>query len=378
MTRLWTWATALIVALSLSLTPSFVDAKPPKAEKSAKEKSGKSKSAKKKKKQQEDKEASSGPAEHVVKKGETVSKIAKKYGVRDKDIVRWNKLKNPDKLKVGQVLKIRAAEESSSKSSKKSDGGATEQRKTVYVVRKGDTLSKIAKKNKVSVDQLKKWNSALRKNPDKLKVGQQVVVWVEAPVSGKQASVGAANKGSLVGGEKLESGKGYTVRNGSRSYGTSLTISTIMSVMGKYAAKYPKGAKFVVGDLSFKNGGKMSPHKSHQTGRDVDISYAAADNEQLDGFVKMKAGTFDVAKNWYVIKSFVDTGDVQYIFVDYKLQELLYDYAIEKGVSESYLEKVLQYPRGKRDHDAIVRHAKGHADHMHVRFVCPKGDSSCK
>ena len=38
-------------------------------------------------------------------------------------------------------------------------------------------------------------------------------------------------------------------------------------------------------------------------------------------------------RNWYVIKKFLDTGDVQYIFIDYKLQKLLYNYAKKKGVS---------------------------------------------
>ena len=45
---------------------------------------------------------------------------------------------------------------------------------------------------------------------------------------------------------------------------------------------------------------------------------------------------------------------------------------------DDYLEKALQYPNGKRSYKAIVRHASGHADHMHIRFVCPKGDKHCK
>ncbi|MDX9722984.1 MAG: penicillin-insensitive murein endopeptidase [Myxococcota bacterium] len=374
MQRPLAWLIVVFVVASLSAVTDSAWAKPPKGENSARsETPKKSKSAKNKQKSKSSTKQSTTTIKHEVKKGETLGAIAKKYGVGVKDLVRWNKLANADKLKIGQKLKVRTVTESTSSTST----SVSRDRQVIYVVRKGDTLSKIAKANKVSAEQLQKWNRALRKNPDKLKVGQKITIWVEGPEL-KSASVGSANKGKLKGGEQLPDGKGYKVRNRSHSWGTNLTVSTIMTVMAKYAAKYPKGARFVIGDLSFENGGKMKPHLSHQSGRDVDISFAAKGNEQLDGFVKMSKKNFDAEKNWYVIKSFVDTGDVQYIFVNYELQELLYEYATEQGVSESYLEKVLQYPNGKRSHEAIVRHSKGHDDHMHVRFVCPKGDKSCK
>ena len=127
----------------------------------------------------------------------------------------------------------------------------------VYVVRKGDTLSKIAKKNGVTLKQLLKWNRKLRKNPDKLRVGQKITIQVKISVSssGKSSSIGKANKGSLVGGVRLPKGKGFTRRNKNRQYGTELTVSHIMTVMAQYDAKYPKAPQFVMGDLSFKKGG---------------------------------------------------------------------------------------------------------------------------
>jgi LysM repeat protein len=44
--------------------------------------------------------------EHVVKGGETLSEIAKAYGVRISVITKANKLKNPDDLRLGQTLFI--------------------------------------------------------------------------------------------------------------------------------------------------------------------------------------------------------------------------------------------------------------------------------
>ena len=43
---------------------------------------------------------------HKVKKGQSLSRIAKKYDVTVKEIMTWNKLKNPNVIVVGQKLKI--------------------------------------------------------------------------------------------------------------------------------------------------------------------------------------------------------------------------------------------------------------------------------
>lgn len=44
--------------------------------------------------------------EHTVKPGQTLSEIAKAYGVKTKTIIKVNRLKNPDDLRVGQKLII--------------------------------------------------------------------------------------------------------------------------------------------------------------------------------------------------------------------------------------------------------------------------------
>ncbi len=43
---------------------------------------------------------------HKVKKGQSLTRIAIKYGVTLKEIMAWNKLKNPDHIFIGQRLKI--------------------------------------------------------------------------------------------------------------------------------------------------------------------------------------------------------------------------------------------------------------------------------
>ncbi len=44
--------------------------------------------------------------EHIVEKGHTLSTIAAAYGVSTKAIIKANNIKNPDQLKIGQVLFI--------------------------------------------------------------------------------------------------------------------------------------------------------------------------------------------------------------------------------------------------------------------------------
>lgn len=45
---------------------------------------------------------------HTVKDGDTLGAIARKYGVTVKQLVQWNKLANPDALKLGQKLRVSA------------------------------------------------------------------------------------------------------------------------------------------------------------------------------------------------------------------------------------------------------------------------------
>ncbi|PIE16038.1 MAG: hypothetical protein CSA66_07845, partial [Proteobacteria bacterium] len=69
---------------------------------------------------------------------------------------------------------------------------------------------------------------------------------------------------------------------------------------------------------------------------------------------------------------------VSYMFVDYRVQKKLYDWAKnKKGVSARTLAWLFQYPRGRRAMKGIIRHEPGHLNHYHVRFKCPRGDSEC-
>lgn len=91
---------------------------------------------------------------HVVKKGETFSSISKKYNVPTEEIKKANAISS-NKIKVGQKLVIPQVEY------------------IMYKVKKKDTLKSIAKSNNTTVKQLQTWNKL---SSTKIKVGQLLKV----------------------------------------------------------------------------------------------------------------------------------------------------------------------------------------------------------
>ena len=101
---------------------------------------------------------------HVVKSGENLSIIAKKYKCTVTDLKNWNNLKTTT-LSIGQKLKVYPPAEGSSSSS----GGSI-----THTVKSGDNLWDISRKYGVSVEQIRKLNG-LSSNAV-LKIGQKLVI----------------------------------------------------------------------------------------------------------------------------------------------------------------------------------------------------------
>jgi len=103
---------------------------------------------------------------HVVRRGDTLSGIAQKYGVSVAAIQRANHLRGTI-IYVGQRLKI-------PKSSSTSGGDKKSGQTIVHVVRRGESLSLIAQRYGVSVAQIAKLNGI--KNTSLIRVGQKLVI----------------------------------------------------------------------------------------------------------------------------------------------------------------------------------------------------------
>ncbi len=100
---------------------------------------------------------------YVVKKGDTLSGIASKYKTTYQNLANYNNISNPNKIYTGQIIKIPSGNPLISPST--------------YVVKKGDTLSGIAKKYGVNWKILYEKNkSVIGKDPNIIKPGQILTI----------------------------------------------------------------------------------------------------------------------------------------------------------------------------------------------------------
>ena len=97
----------------------------------------------------------------TVKRGDTLSEIARQYGTTVDEIVELNDISNPDLIYVGQQLEISTSQAVPSEDVK-------------YTVVRGDTLSKIARQFGTTVSSLVELNNII--NPDLIYPGQILII----------------------------------------------------------------------------------------------------------------------------------------------------------------------------------------------------------
>jgi hypothetical protein len=178
--------------------------------------------------------------------------------------------------------------------------------------------------------------------------------------------------GLLINPVELKSTDRYKTRDvrgakKGRNFGLPEMIDAIIRAVDTVHEVHPNTKRLIIGDLSRYKGGHFPPHRSHQSGRDADIGYYIKGKYQPEYLQRVQARQLDVPRTWTFIYSFLKEDAVQYIFMDYRLQRPLYKYARDVvKLSPKLLRRYFSYPH--RRGGGIIRHLKGHADHMHVRF----------
>lgn len=109
---------------------------------------------------------------YTIKRGDTLWDIGRKYGVTVTQLTNWNGISRRKILRPGQKLNLWLAE-AGKQADIKTDQPAVEPIR--YIVRKGDNLSKIARKFSVTLKELLAWNN-LRKN-DTIYPKQKITVY---------------------------------------------------------------------------------------------------------------------------------------------------------------------------------------------------------
>ena len=197
-------------------------------------------------------------------------------------------------------------------------------------------------------------------------------------------SVGAPWAGRLLHPTQLPPGDGYHIRRPVRSFGTEATVAFIERAIGDTREAFPDEHVLAIGDLSAETGGQISEHRSHQSGRDVDIGlfYQEQPADYPASFVHAGADNLDCAATFKLLEGFLgsanEDGGVLMVFLDFQVQGLLYHWAQDHGVSERRLGRIFQYPHGRDSSEGLVRHEPNHDNHMHVRFQCPSDDTACR
>ena len=304
----------------------------------------------------------------LVKKGDTFEAFARRYRATVADVRRLNKLLRVRRLTPGARLKVRERAIPAAPAAaplRRAEAGRTDPGDyVVYKVKKGDSLSKVAGKFDVSSKDIVRLNKLGRR--PKLRPGATI------RIKRKPEQL-------LLGGVTLPlNDRLYLRTRPESSWGTPGTIALLQEVYARFMEDHPYSVLGVVADISKSGGGYFPPHKSHRRGIDADVGYFKVGNEQLRYLEVVTPDTIDIVKTWDLIRAYINTGHVSVIFMDYRLQGVLYDYLVRLGYEPDLIDALVQFPRGIGESGGLIRHSPGHHHHLHVRFDCSDPSRPCE
>jgi penicillin-insensitive murein endopeptidase len=204
---------------------------------------------------------------------------------------------------------------------------------------------------------------------------------------GTSISVGKPSRGHLIEGVRLpDRGEGFVTRDVWRErdnrFGTDELIDLVTAVARRMRAQV-RDVKLVVADLSGKGGGeRVAFHRSHQSGRDVDLLYYMRDASGqpfepdamhvFNAWTRATDGTgitIDIPRTWVLVKELVTAPEaaVQWVFMYEPIARRLIEYAEKIGEPPALIARARQACRQPGD-------SARHDDHMHVRVYCSAAD----
>jgi LysM repeat protein/murein endopeptidase len=192
---------------------------------------------------------------------------------------------------------------------------------------------------------------------------QLTEMWKKQPKALGSISVGFVHSGRMVNSVQFPQGDAWIVVSPELAWATQETIDYTTRAIREVRAAYPKAPALRVNQISSRDGGYLRPHKSHQSGRDVDLGFYYPTVDPIRAREREKY--IDLELNWALIKSLIQHTDVQMILVDKRVQKVLREYALSKGEDPKWVSSLF-------GDSALIKHARGHRDHFHVRFYNPR------
>ena len=169
-----------------------------------------------------------------IKRGDTISELAEKFGVPSVQIKKWNGLTSA-RLVAGQVLKIY----SNSSSAYGDNTMKTTANVNYYQVKEGDTISEIAELYKVRISDIKKWNNMWS---NRIKAGKTLKIFSDVDINDLPEKV-SSNEPS---GKKLMAGiRKHIVTTGESLYTIAKQYNTTIARLKE--ANDLKSNKIIIG-----------------------------------------------------------------------------------------------------------------------------------
>lgn len=187
------------------------------------------------------------------------------------------------------------------------------------------------------------------------------------PQSLGSMSIGYAHSGALFNGVQMPPGDPWELVNAEHAWGTRETVDSLSHCLKRVVELFPGAPKMYIGHISGRRGGHLSPHKSHQCGRDVDISYYYLAGQEK-WYATATGRNLDRERTWAFVRTLVTDTDVELILMDRSVQRLVRQFAIARGEDREWVDQLFDGGGGL---PPLIRHAKGHATHIHVRFYNP-------
>ena len=170
---------------------------------------------------------------------------------------------------------------------------------------------------------------------------------------------------------RLCTGPGVRAERRRTTWGRPYVIGLLNDAFSAMHRLWPNRHPAIVGSLSRLGGGRLRPHKSHRAGRDIDIGYFTRDAERKSWGVPHLAN-IDYERLWFFVDRLEKSGQLAAIYMSPRIQYRLHHYALTRaGANPERLKTMFQYPCARGARKTLIRHSRGHRDHMHIRFDSP-------
>jgi murein endopeptidase len=242
---------------------------------------------------------------------------------------------------------------------------------------RAESVKQVAERFGIAHDDLRALDPSLADG--RVAAGQRVLVYRHDPAAPSR-SVGAPNRGRLEHAVPFPEGDGWALRAyRPRTWATRHVVVELAASITEWRERFPEAQPVLLGEFSRRGGGTVRPHRSHRSGRDVDVGYVLLVPPAAHKFTVGTPRTMDAAATWGLVQRLLASGAVESIFMAESVQNQLLPHALASVAPErlpSVFSVLATDPRAKKQ--AILRAWGGHDDHMHVRFACTDDDVGCR